>query len=79
MSTNAPAHPRHLLERRGRPPFTGRPRAFTIVELLVVIGLVVLLVGITLQITAQSPTVDPMTGEFIRYTVTSQVALRESL
>ena len=34
---------------------------------------------ILVQITAQSPDPDPMTGEFIRYTVRSEVALRKTL
>jgi prepilin-type N-terminal cleavage/methylation domain-containing protein len=34
---------------------------------------------ILVQITARSPVPDPMTGEFIRYTVRSEVALRKTL
>ena len=34
---------------------------------------------ITVRITAQSPVPDPMSGEFIRYTVSSDVFLRKSL
>ena len=34
---------------------------------------------ILVQITARSPAPDPMTGEFIRYTVRSEVALRKTL
>jgi len=34
---------------------------------------------VLVQITAQSPVPDPMTGEFIRYTVRSEVALRKTL
>jgi prepilin-type N-terminal cleavage/methylation domain-containing protein len=34
---------------------------------------------ITVRITAQSPVPDPMSGEFIRYTVASDVFLRKSL
>jgi len=34
---------------------------------------------VLVQITAQSPVPDPMTGEFIRYTVQSEVALRKTL
>jgi prepilin-type N-terminal cleavage/methylation domain-containing protein len=34
---------------------------------------------VLVQITAQSPVPDPITGEFIRYTVRSEVALRKTL
>jgi prepilin-type N-terminal cleavage/methylation domain-containing protein len=34
---------------------------------------------ITVQITAQSPTADPRTGEFIRYTLRNEVTLRKKL
>jgi prepilin-type N-terminal cleavage/methylation domain-containing protein len=34
---------------------------------------------VLVQITAQSPAPDPITGEFIRYTVQSEVALRKTL
>jgi len=34
---------------------------------------------VLVQITAQSPIPDPMTGEFIRYTMRSEVALRKTL
>lgn len=34
---------------------------------------------VTVQITAQSPVVDPVTGDFIRYTVRSDVVLRKDL
>jgi prepilin-type N-terminal cleavage/methylation domain-containing protein len=34
---------------------------------------------VLVQITARSPVPDPMTGEFIRYTVRSEVALRKTL
>ena len=34
---------------------------------------------ITVQITAQSPAEDPVSGEFIRYTMTSDVVLRKQL
>ena len=33
---------------------------------------------VLVQITARSPVPDPMTGEFIRYTVQSEVALRKT-
>jgi hypothetical protein len=34
---------------------------------------------VLVQVTAQSPVPDPMTGRFIRYTVRSEVALRKTL
>jgi prepilin-type N-terminal cleavage/methylation domain-containing protein len=34
---------------------------------------------ITVQITARSPVVDPVTGDFIRYTVSSDVVLRKEI
>ena len=34
---------------------------------------------ITVQVTAQSPSPDPVTGQFIRFTVSSDVALRKRL